>query len=174
MSPLIASTSTVGREGRDDMNRYQTALSALQFFAMSAEEQIESARAGATGDEPKFFSGYTGADRDCNYFMGVACIFKTYQGELFERIASDDGQDALSDFVHRLNVDMYSHRNPSDWSGGAVRAGQMWAKLREDARKALILLSESIPLELPKFDVSALINVNDFLPSQEAKRLLQE
>lgn len=58
---------------------YASALGALQFFSLEQPQQLESL-AKAPTEQPRFFLEQLDVDRGCDYFIGVACVFKTYKG----------------------------------------------------------------------------------------------
>jgi hypothetical protein len=154
---------------------YPHAVAALQFFSFPGPAQGESWRTRHQDFPRLFFPEQSEADRGCDYFFGVACVFKTYRNSLYDRFLSmeeaEEKAGHLGDFNHRLNFFMQDG-TAAEWSAAGVLEGECWERLRVDAQKALNELGESLPNEPPVFDIEALISPAEFRTSDEARRLL--
>lgn len=148
---------------------FELAVSALGFFGLPAELQIQSLEGAKEYPGLRFFDC---ADPACNYFYGVASVFKTYSGELLDSYVDADEADALQDFIHRLNV-LMCNATASDCSEGAVRTSDTWEKLRLDARRALSELGEAIPAGIPTFNVALLVALDEFVPREDVRNVLE-
>jgi hypothetical protein len=149
-------------------NAYEVAIAALGFMGLSAEEQVLGFGKAKPYQAPSFF---VGCDPSCNYAYGIACVFKTFSNELLDGFTDAEDADELQDFIHRLNFFLYN-ATASDCSEVSVRTSQVWEKLRQDARRALASLDEKLPEIPPVFDIGALVSLDDFIASDEARQLL--
>jgi hypothetical protein len=147
------------------------AVAALRFFSLSGPVQIAIRRESRTGREPTFFRDSATGDDAPGFFLGVACVFKTNQGLIYEGIDDDAVRETLTDFVHRLNVAM-NDSSAADWSEAAVFQDRLWHALRKDAAKAIRDLGLDPVAEVPRFDIAALINPDEFRTSDEVRRIL--
>jgi hypothetical protein len=149
---------------------YGYGLAKLQLFCFPGPVQVAGQRKDDCGTEPFFFPDQNEADRGCEYFYGVACVFTTYAGELYNSFLNMDECRHLVEFGQRLRA--YMFRTAAEWSEAAVLENENWERLREDAKHALSELGESLPAEPPALDIAALINPHEFRTSKEARRLL--
>jgi hypothetical protein len=113
---------------------YNRAVSALQFFGLELPEQLESL-VNAPAEQPRFFSKQLDVDRGCDYFFGVACVFKTYKRALYDKFVSAEEAGRIGDFNHRLDVFMQDG-TAAEWSVEGL-GSDTWRYLRTDAKKAL-------------------------------------
>jgi hypothetical protein len=152
---------------------YQTALAALVVFSRTAAEQVAMAREQPISKLPlELAEGHQNAG-EIAYFRGLACVFKTYQFHIFDTVADAEELDAVMDFVHRLNVVM-NNGSPSIWTFSAVEREAEWRSLRRDAIAALRQLGVSATIGAEPIDIKELVNVDDFVSTPEARRLLDD
>jgi hypothetical protein len=149
---------------------YAIGLAALQFFALGAVKQVTAWQSKSGTSVPTFFES-GGADSD--YFFGIACVFKTYVGAIYDKFALAEDADQVQDFDHRLTVFMQDGTS-SEWSAIGVRDSEIWALLRRDATRALVQLNELVTSEVASFDIAALIDPSEFRTSAAAKAILRE
>lgn len=147
------------------------ALSSLCFFGLPAARQIESwRRTHNSFPVPKFFRDNDIEVGAADYFFGVACVFTTYKSVIYDEISSEN-YELMEDFTHRLGWMMHAGRS-IEWSAEAVLSDVAWERLRADAIKLAELLGSSMPADTPIFDVSALVDPDEFITSDEARKLL--
>lgn len=149
---------------------YRRALNALQFFCFEGDRQVESIKM-PKAKAPVFFTKSEEKDIGCDYLLGVACVFITYKGHLYDNLSSVEDADRLEDFAHRLIILMH-HGSAAEWSASSAQNAAVWKRLREDARAALQQLGETVPNDAPDFDIEALINPDEFRVSNEVRTLL--
>ncbi len=145
---------------------------ALRFFALPADDQMMIWRNHGVGPVPNFFEEDDAASPESNYFLGIACVFTTYKGALFDEADGDQACEALQDFSHRLAVAM--HNAAREWTGSAVMQSDTWQSLRHDASRALDELGITIhePAGTLEFDIDRLIDPDEFRTTQSAKDIL--
>jgi hypothetical protein len=147
-------------------------IAALQFFSLDASEQVKSWRSHGAAAQHDFFPDQREQDRGCDYFYGVACVFKTYGGVLYDKFLSVEDADHLEDFNHRLNVFM-QEGTAAAWSEVGVHKEEVWENLRLDARKALDQVGEPLSPEPQNFDIVALISPDEFRTTEETRAILR-
>ncbi len=153
-------------------------VAALKFFCFPGPAQVSSWHKVAQKPQLPFFPKGDDSDRACNYFFGVACVFITYASDVYDRYAAMDCRH-LTEFHERL--DAYMFQPAERWSESAVLGSgesephllQNWERLRSDARKVLNDLGEALPSEPPEFDIPALVNLDEFRTTEEARRILE-
>lgn len=150
---------------------YMHALAGLQFFCFPGSVQVESWRTNYRVTTNFFFPEKNETDCGCEYFFGVACVFITYAGALYDTFLSTDEIEHLPEFHRRLNDHML--KPAKDWSEVSVIESKNWERLRECAKMAIDELHESLPSQPQVFDIEALISPTEFRTSDEAKRLLE-
>lgn len=159
------------------MSEVPYGLAALEFFCFPGEVQVASWRKMEGRAQLDFFPEKSKLDRGCNYFFGVACVFVTYASDVYDLFPSEDDCKHLTEFHERIDAYMFQ---PSDmWSESAVleEAGshlmQNWERLRNDARKVLGDLGKTLPSEPPEFDIPALVDLDEFRTTENARRILE-
>ena len=150
---------------------YRIGVDALQFFGAEPSEQLRSYRRLNAVSQPNFFPQKRDEDLGCDYFFGVACVFKTFAGSLSDKFLSAEDADHLEDFNHRLNVFMQDG-TAAEWSEAGVVEGIVWQALPDNARQALDQLGEPVAREAAIFDIDALIDPDEFRTTAAAKTLL--
>jgi hypothetical protein len=151
---------------------YAHGLAALQFFSFHGAAQTASWNADQLNATPIFFQEQREEDTGCDHFVGIGYVFITYAGALFNEFTSTNECKNLSEFHQRLNG--YMFQGAASWSATAVTKSQNWDLLREDAKRALDELCEPVPTKPPTFNISDLINPDEFRTSKESRQLLDE
>lgn len=152
---------------------YRNAMNGLAFFGYPAEKQASGSRlARVQFHVPKLFNRNDGETSESSYNIGVACVFKTYQGFIYDEVVTDEASECLEGFNHRLNCMMHT-KSASDWSEAAMLQSESWRKLRAEARKALEAIGSTLPEVIPAFDLESLINADEFVTSEAVLRLLE-
>ena len=152
---------------------YRNAMNALAFFSFPAEKQASSSRlARVQFHVPKLFNSIDSETSESSYNIGVACVFKTYQGFIYDEVVTDEASECLEGFNHRLNCMMHTE-SASDWSEAAMLQNESWRKLRAEAGKALEAIGNTLPEVVPVFNLGALINADEFVTSEVVLRLLE-
>ncbi|UXI66432.1 hypothetical protein [Tahibacter amnicola] len=141
------------------------AIDALMVFCFDGEEQVASLSRVSVPAFPCYFDDQDFGNIGSDYFYGVACVFKTYVGALWDIFPGDADASALMDFNHRLDVFM-AHANAASCSAAAVLSSDDWRRLRNDARRAAQELDIQIPERIPILDVGALVSPTEFRGSQ--------
>lgn len=152
---------------------YAQACDALRYFAAGPERQLELAFAAiARFAIPDFHPLVDAHSPVSDYLAGMACIFIEYSHSFYD-VAEIDENHPVRDFRHR--IDCLCHAAfESAWTPDAVRSGEQWTFLRQDAAKALRGLGETIDGDLAPVDIGNLVAVDEYTTSRETRDLMKQ
>lgn len=127
------------------------------FFSSDAENQKANLK-NIDLIKPWFFQS-----PDRNYYFAIACIFKTYLGNLYDYLNMENNrQIELLDELNSLIENLMYPINSLNWSTVEIFESPYWRVIRKIATEFLTELDEKHEFNIIQFDIEDLINPDEF------------